>query len=444
MQLNYIPAQLDTFKTLIHTGAQAVESGDVMRGQVLYDRAVTTCPEAWFGIASKELADGQLQPAYNKFWQVVRAARNARTKAAALNSIGMILTRWGRRNEAMDLFMESHALAKDAANLTNIGTMHQWRQNHAEAVKWFNKAMSADPMCHEAGFARGLSRLMLGDWLEAWQDYEVRWRKKSSRCIKPTVNMPEWRGQKIAGKELMIYLEQGAGDTIQMMRYIPLLHDMGARVAMVCGQGLRRLMESQRLADRLVKDFATDPADYCIGTMSLPRVFQTTPQTVPPAHYIHGVNPRELSGRFKVGVCWAGSADHAHDQFRTIPLEQFARVFQEDATFYSLQKGPRELDLMLGDYPATQLEFNDYQDTAEFVAAMDVIVSVDTSVVHMAGSMGKPVIMLTPFAPDWRWGPTADVSPWYPTVKLVRQLKEGDWIETVERASLTLRSMCGA
>ena len=188
--------------------------------------------------------------------------------------------------------------------------------------------------------------------------------------------------------------------------------------------------------------------DYCVATMSLPRGFGTEMETIPRAPYLkvpgmqYPIPTRNVP--LRVGLCWAGSADHQHDSLRSIPLAAFSPLFNlPDVVFYSLQVGPGEMDLIGAGFPIVNLDARpvDYFDTATILTELDLLISADTSVVHLAGAIGLPVWMLTPFAPDWRWLLEREDSPWYPSLRLFRRAADGDWGPVVDRVRERLAGM---
>lgn len=436
--------QLTLFAMHVELGAKALAKGDSKLAHVEFRIAAFTCPEAWLGIAGSDLEAGDLQGAFEKCCQVFEFSGKTKTRAAALNNMGMILTRWHRREEAFPLFCKSFELDKQAGSAANIATILKWKGRLEEAIQWAEKAVRLDARCYEAHFVKAISLLLMGDFRKGFSEYEVRWRNPRSNCRKMDLEAKEWSGEPLKGKSIVVYIEQGAGDTIQMLRYFPILKERGAKIFFASAQGLKRLVEKTGWVEEVIEDERLIPkTDFCISTMSLPRVIER----VPSAPYLDAAVPIERSLRRKqlVGLVWAGSADHVHDKLRSVPLEQFRPILDlargtSNLEFVSLQVGPGEVDLLFDDYEISQPDRpRDFLETAQIIAGLDLVISVDTSVVHLAGAMGKPVWMLTPFAPDWRWMLKREDSVWYPSLRLFRQEREGDWGPVIARIRQELR-----
>lgn len=341
----------------------------------------------------------------------------------------------------------NQAIALDPGNvraLSNRGLSHRLLGRFKEAEKDFDQALSIEPDHGATLFNRALLYLLTGNFEKGWTEYEWRWKKSPGRKI---LAGKAWDGEPLSGKSIFIYGEQGAGDFIQFVRYLPLLQKMGATVILESQPALERLMAGFKGYDRLrIQADDTDPRitdrfDYHLPVMSLPRLFKTTLDTIPsPVPYLTADKDltRIWQGRIKkgnalrVGVVWAGNPAHKGDRQRSVSLSRFLPLKEiKGVNLYSLQKEAHELwtdqdpgTIFTGDFGK---EIADFADTAAIINNLDWVISVDTSVAHLAGALGKETWVLLPFSPDWRWLTKREDSPWYPGMRLFRQPFPRDW-----------------
>ena len=284
----------------------------------------------------------------------------------------------------------------------------------------------------------GLCRLLTGDFKNGWRDYESR---------RPLPHLP-WP-ESVAGKTVLLQAEQGLGDTIMFCRYAPLVKALGATVLLRVPRPLVRLMATLPGVDRVLGTDEPIPNHDCAcPLMSLPLVFGTDLRSIPSDTPYLAADPALAAvwsgrlpsgGRRRVGLVWSGNPDHPNDRNRSIPLARFARLVDGDADFVGLQT-----DVRLSDEPALrdilmpEADSRDFADTAALIGLMDAVVTVDTSVAHLAGAMGKAVFVLVPNNPDWRWMLGRSDSPWYPTARLFRQPKPDDWDSVLDRVAEAL------
>jgi tetratricopeptide (TPR) repeat protein len=411
--------------------------------------------------------------------------------AMAHNNLGVVLTALGDWPAALDHYRSAHALEPDnPETCNNLGNLMEKRGDAEQAVAYCQKAISLRPGFAEAHnnlgvalntagrFARGdaafaravalrpdftearfnhaVSRLLLGDFAVGWEAYESRFERDGWTHIHPyRYPQPRWRGEPFAGRRLYVHDEQGFGDTIQFVRYLPRVKALGGDVILETRPPLGPLLDAIDGIDRLVvRPESGAPAAACdlvVPLMSLPGIFDTDARTIPAEiPYLHA-DPgkaaawKETIGErgVRVGLVWAGSPNHEQDRRRSIPASALAGLLAMDGVrFFGLQKGA-------GDFPqGLKLEnlgdgFDDFSDTAGAVANLDLVITVDTAVAHLAGAMGRPVWTLIPFAPDWRWRLDRDDTDWYPTMRLFRQSQPGDWEAVLERVAAALKAMIG-
>jgi hypothetical protein len=366
----------------------------------------------------------------------------------ALNESGGLHMRLGRPQAALACYDRALAVTPLAELYVNKGTALRALNRDAEALASFAEAAALKPDLAEARWNASLVRLRQGDFAIGWKDYEWRWRKADWRARRRNFSAPLWLGDApIAGKTILLHAEQGFGDTIQFIRYAPLVAQRGARVVLECPAEFTELLRDIEGVALTVARGGTLPAfDFHCPLLSLPLAFRTELATVPAnvpylqSRAVQIAKWRERlpqNGQLRVGICWAGSGEHLNDRIRSIPLDRFAGILSVSGLdFVSIQKEVSETDAaILRQHGVVLLgqQFADFADTAAVISVLDLVVSVDTAVAHLAGAMGKVVALLLPFSPDFRWLLDRTDSPWYPTMRLFRQSALGDWGGVIER-----------
>ena len=321
-----------------------------------------------------------------------------------------------------------------------------------EAVASYGKAdeiHKEDPNVH---FSEALALLALGDYRRGFEKYEARWRRTGMPAQRSR-GRPRWLGEyPLARKTVLLHAEQGFGDTIQFARYVPLLAAAGARVVLEVQSELMALMA--RLdggAAVIARGQAPPPFDVHCPLGSLPLAMGTEPDTVPT--HIPYLSADEVSlakwsarvgalARPRIAVAWSGNADHFNDRNRSIPFACLAPLLSIPARFVSIQRDVRSADVagLTAERRVTHLggELENFTDTAAVIALSDLVICADTAVAHLAGAMGRPLWVLIPFQPDWRWTLDGEMSPWYPTARLFRQASLGDWDSVIARVAAEL------
>lgn len=319
-----------------------------------------------------------------------------------------------------------------------------------EALRSYSRALDLDPVSAEAHWSAGLCYLQMGDFASGWELYE--WRKRLSPPIGArSLPQPEWTGEQgLEGKSILIYAEQGLGDALQFSRYALLVAARGARVILAARRPLHALLRTLASSIELIDEDAVPPAtDYQIALMSLPRAFATRLESVPAQAAYLSADPSRVqrwrqrlgSHGLKIGVCWQGSRTRI-DIGRSFALSLLAPVAAiPGVRLISLQKGhgTEQLQRLPADIRVETLgdEFDvgpdAFLDTAAVMQSLDLIVTCDTSVAHLAGALGRPTWLALRHAPDWRWLLHRQDSPWYPTMTLYRQRRRGDWSEVFDR-----------
>ncbi|MBM3835243.1 MAG: tetratricopeptide repeat protein [Verrucomicrobia bacterium] len=334
----------------------------------------------------------------------------------------------------------------------NLGVILQAKRDVTGAIDCFQRALKRRPDYADARFNLSIAELLSGRFGEGWRDFEARWQTANPIFAPREFASPLWQGETLAERTLLVHAEQGLGDAIQFIRYVPLLASQGARVIVECPPPLTRLLGTINGVSAVMPRGGALPSfDFHIPLLSLPLRFATKAETIPNAvPYLRvpsGVQvpvPAPTPGSLKIGLVWAGNPTHGADRNRSIPLALFEPIFSlEKSNLHSLQVGPasRHLFEIVRSSRITDLapQLNDFAATAAAIEKMDLIISVDTAVAHLAGALAKPIWLLLPFVPDWRWLLDRSDSPWYPTMRLFRQRRHGDWASVIENVASALR-----
>jgi len=372
-----------------------------------------------------------------------RALAGAPDHLDALGNRGNALLRLNRVAEAIAEYDRALVFAPQSAPLlTNRAAALRRLDRPREALMSAESALKIQPDFAHARFVEAVARLTLGDFNAGWRAYESRWQIGWLASQRRDFGAPLWLGaESLAGKTILLHAEQGLGDTIQFVRYVPQLAARGASVVLEVQQELVRLLSGLNGVATLVgRRQPLPPYDFHCPLMSLPLACATTLQTIPAnipyvlpaAAEIAAWQPRLPRRRPRVGLVWSGERSHNNDLNRSIRLATLMPLLDaSEVTFVSLQHEVRAQDAVLLDSRADVLpigsQFKDFADTAAALACLDAIISVDTAVAHLAGAMGKPLFLLLPFAADFRWLRERTDSPWYPTARLFRQTQFGDW-----------------
>ncbi len=401
---------------------------------------------------------GMAYSALNKLEEAIACYRHALSLNPdyydAHTNLGNALHERGKMEEAEACHQRALSLKPDFyMSHNNLGSLFHNQGKLEEAIACYRRAIFLKPDFPLAHFNLSNIYLLKGNLKEGWEEYKYRYRRQVVKYLNPDYlffPQPYWDGSEIKGKTILLYAEQGFGDTIQFIRYVPMVLEKCDKIIVVCQEELIPLMSrvnSMRQVEQVVAQGKQLPDfDFQCPLLNLPSVFNTTLETVPAAIPYITNDPQKVSrwrerlqsdsGGLKIGLCWSGRPTHKNDRNRSIPLNMFSMPGEmQNITFYSLQKGkaaeqasnpPDGMNLV--DYTN---HLNDLSDTAALIENLDLIISVDTSVAHLAGALGKPVWTLLPFMPDWRWLLDRADTPWYPTMRLFRQSSMRDWSEVI-------------
>jgi tetratricopeptide (TPR) repeat protein len=371
-------------------------------------------------------------------------------------NLALCYRRLGRVGDAIVSHRRSIALDPlRSSRHSNLAVALQEEGQIPEALAAFDRALELDPQNAEAHYSRSLAHLLLGDYARGWAGYEwrSRCREFSGRDLEPRALRP-WHGEPLEGTTLLVRREQGHGDTIQLLRFLPLLADRGARVRVEVPAELAELAGSvDSRVEVVAPGTASQGIDFYVNLMSVPGRLAVTADAIPnPPPYLVpdpervGAWRERMSGYpgRKIGLAWAGNPHHHNDRNRSCPLAALAPLFAVTGlSWFSLQLGSAADALALpGAPPLVDLRpiLRSYSDTAAAMEALDLVISVDTSVAHLGGALARPAWVLIPHAPDWRWFRERGDSPWYPTLRLFRQEAAGDWGSAIAAVRAALDS----
>jgi Tfp pilus assembly protein PilF len=481
-----LAASAMTTRQALAVASSLLKAGELQRAEKMLRQIIQEdcrSGEAWFflGVICQRLK--RQAEAVDHYEQSLRLLPDL---AEAHNNLGVVLQDMGKIPEAEERFREAIRQMPDYPEAyNNLGNALQDQGQYAEAVEAYRQALKFRPVylnalkhmgnalralgrlneaiaCYEEGLrhapdhallhmARGLVWIQMGDFARGWPECE--WRLRGPNQPIHRLPQPVWDGGDLGGRTILIIAEQGLGDTIQFIRYAPLVARRGGRVVVVCVQVLSRILATCPGVDSVIVEGDPLPEIACYAqVMSLPAILGTTLQTIPSQvpylaadpsivarwrDALHGIN------EFKIGVVWQGFPKHTKDRersFRLAHLEPVARV--PGVRLFSLQKnfGLDQIKEVSDRFLVTDLghRLNDFVDTAAVMRNLDLVISADSSPAHLAGALGVPVWMPLPYICDWRWMTEREDSPWYPTMRLFRQRRFGDWDELFTRLASEL------
>jgi len=307
------------------------------------------------------------------------------------------------------------------------------------AQSCFERALEIDPKHPENLWQRFYIRALVGDFPDAWADYECRFSLPMRNTPNPEFNKARWQGEELLNETLLLHAEQGFGDTLQMMRYIPRVSERVKHILIWVPPSLKDLVKGIRKVDEAVtKKPNEDKFDLQLPLMSLPGVFNDSLDTIPNICPYIPTNRNSKSSIYKkIGICWSGSGSQPLDR-RSIPIDSFQPLFKKtEFEFHSLQLN----ETIPSNVQDRSFEMTNFKATADVIEDLDLVITIDTSIAHLAGAMGKDVWILLNFAPDWRWGYQGDTSPWYPSARLFRQNYKEPWSIVISRLSQELETI---
>jgi len=421
------------------------QQGRLGEARAHYERAVTLRPnyvEAHCNLAALLRQEDRLEESVACLLKALELRPNF---APAYDNLGNTLRDMGRLEESAASHMRALAIAPNSARAhNNLGVTLRKQGKLSEARASHNRALAMEPSVPDFRWNLALLDLLEGKFDTGWPGYESRHERNENRPR--GFPKPQWRGEALDGARILLHSEQGLGDSLQFLRYVPLVHAAGGTVVLNVPAPLRRLAAELAGVATLTVEGETLPEFDCHAPlMSLPLAFRTTLDSIParapylkvPEEALRAAEDLEWkNGTLRVGLVWSGNPKCTEDQIRSIQLRQLGAFLGLDGcAFYSLQLGAAaaQLDAMQGRIIDLRFAIRDFADTAALMSHLDLIITADTSVAHLAGALAKPTWALIPFAPDWRWLMDREDSPWYPTMRLFRQPRFGDWQSVMER-----------
>jgi tetratricopeptide (TPR) repeat protein len=451
-------------------------------------RIAPDLPEAHFNMGNVLRDSGNLDLSVEAYISAIRAAEaRGHRYADALINLGDVFLRLKRIDHALQAFQEATeaaprmaeawmglGLARYDANdlegaIEAYSTAYQFAPSHQglvnnlaltnfrigqyeRSLQFYDRLVALAPDKPEAITDRSLILLHFGRFAEGLKGYESRWGMAKLQGTRHRTGAPDWQGEPLKGKVIVAYGEQGYGDAFQFARYLPLLTAKGAYVIVLAEKPIVSLMQS---VPGVAEAFPTGAIaalprhDYSVAMMSLPYHFGTTPETIPAkVPYIYADETlsagwkEKLAGLagLKVGLVWAGRPEHPFDKERSMPLSVLAPLGDlPDVSYVALQQGPALAETGLEMFRPGGLA--DFSETAAIIDNLDLVIAVDTSVAHLVGAMGKPVWLMLPLVAEWRWSLGRDTSPWYPTMRIFRQIIRDDWTGPVQQVAAAIGEM---
>jgi tetratricopeptide (TPR) repeat protein len=385
-----------------------------------------------------------------------RAVAAQPVEAEFHNNLGLALAAADRQADAVAAYRAALSLKPDhAVAWNNLGLALQAQNDVHAAIDAFRHALALTPDFAHARWNLALALLLDVQFAEGWREYDARLALPELGRDRHRFPGPRWDGTVLAGKTLLVYPEQGLGDALQFARYATLVADTGARCVIRCPDALAPLLATIPGVAEVRRDGEALPQyEAHLPLLSLPRVVGTTPDTIPATvPYLSVSDVKRAAARAtlaragtapRIGLCWAGNAAHGNDRNRSLPLAAFAALFAVPGiAWFSLQQGKAAAQLAAipaADHVVPLAADTALVDTAALIAELDLIITVDTSIAHLAGALARPAWVLLPFAPDWRWQLGREDSPWYPTLRLVRQPRARDWQSVVARVKARLEA----
>ncbi len=445
---SYAPAQSNRAAILLDLEEHAQALASAERAIALS----SSFAEAWNNQGLAQLGLGQSDTAAASFAEAVRL--DPGNAAAHYNAAG-VHVQHGDYTKALEAYrLCLRAAPGHLVALNDLGLAEAALGNHAAALECYDRALRMAPDFADAQFNKALTLLLNGNLAEGWRLWEARKRKKTPVGFQG-FGLPLWTGtQDVAGRRILLHWEQGFGDTIQFIRYVPLVQAKGAHVALMVQPELAPLIRRVMPDIALVSEPPSDATLQC-PLMSLPLALGTLLESIPPAPRWYADATRRDLWRAQLGVAdaprigfaWRGNARHGNDRNRSIAVPDFLPLIRGPAAWFGIQKGLPAIDRQaLAKAPALRVfdeAIEDFEDTAALIAEMDLIITVDTSLAHLAGSMGRDCWVLLPFNPDWRWLLERQDSPWYASLRLFRQKQIGDWAAVVAEVQAALQSRFG-
>lgn len=366
------------------------------------------------------------------------AIKSNQGSAESYNGLGVALKNIGKVKKAIRVFSKAIKLYPSFVSaINNRGNAYRDLLYLEKSIEDYKNAIKINQYEAESHFNLSLTLLLSGNFTDGWKEYEWRWKLKGFRSHRPPKKAKQWYGAPLNGQTLLIHAEQGNGDTIQFIRYVDKINKENGKIIVQCQESLTTLLRNIENIDHVVSWNEKLPYfDFYTNLLSLPYILKTSISSIPsktpyiPSPLFSAIDAIVKSNKMNIGIVWTGSLYHSNDKNRSTSLRYFLDLYSvPNIQLFSLQVGNHSKEFPDGSRSIIDLSNNiyDYSDTATIIKQLDLIISVDTSVAHLAGALAKPVWVLLPFSPDFRWMLNRNDSPWYPTMRLFRQPSPKDW-----------------
>ncbi|MBO6947037.1 MAG: tetratricopeptide repeat protein [Rhodospirillales bacterium] len=433
---------------MLKLGQAALQRGDHAAARTCFARIMEQNPDSVPAAIGLGLAKAISGDHHDGIATLQDLDRRYPGQGSIMDALGVANATAARFKEAETWFRKSIRVGGfRPATACNLGMALNELGRFDEGVALFKRCLRREPDNVSARYHLGLCQLMAGDYREGWQGFNLR-NRVAGRADPTIKGIPCWTGEPLAGRKIVLLAEQGLGDTIQFARFALPLAEEGADVHIRCQDNLRDLLANvPGIAADSGPDDPVPDADYQVPLLSLPGLLGTTPETIPAAEGYLMSDPalvrkwREKLGASShqrcIGLVWAGNPDNNTDYKRSIPLERLVPMLElPGCRFFSLQINPAAQELDRLDTSLRPMPLFDetlaFSEVAAAVSALDLLITVDTSLAHLAGALGRPVWTMISFVPDWRWQLKRSQTPWYDSMRLFRQPEIGDWTGTVE------------
>lgn len=375
----------------------------------------------------------------------------------ALLNLGTLFYNQDRHQQSVDAFKRILSVAPDNIRaLNNLGKVHHDMGELQIALSYYNRCIGLQPEYAEAQFNRAALLLAMGDYKNGWKAYEWRFKRSCAASVYPhRLNTPRWKGKNYRGQRLLVHCEQGMGDVLQFVRYLPMVKQRGGTLILEAHPALITLLSTHPCVDEIIVFDPQHPPtahhDLHVPLLSLPRIFDTQTDNIPVATPYIDIEPATAEpwgkylqrDRVNIGLFWSASDLNPK---RNLPITQCRAWFQDNNRhFIALQKGadkvPADLKNELSSFTELGRKLSDFRDTASMMSHLDLMISVDTAAAHLAGALGIPLWIMLPANADWRWSPFKAACPWYPSARIFRQPRVGDWQSVIADVETALTSL---
>lgn len=443
----------DEFNRLYRAGVELAQAQKEVEAELAFARAAAFAPELWCDVATKLAQEGQQDMALEHFKTALQITAHAGIRSGIYNNVANIYAQRGQLHEALE--MNDLALKEDPQSgdaYCNRGQICKWLGQMGDADRYTERALAVNPWHNEAQFLQALNALDRGDYDQGWELYEARFRSRTNGTRRIECFQPEWPGPSSVDfrtgrpfEKLFVYTEQGAGDVFLMLRYAPLIRALGLHQHWALKPGMGKLVgdlvDSYSDCAGPLNELAPAEFDCHIPSASLPRLFGTTLKNIPAPPYLPAPPRKDFGPGFHVGIAWRGNKGQFNDAIRSSALADWKPVLEVQhpgLQFHSLQVDGADEAMF---YPRLKIEplSRDWHETAAQLAGLDLLISVDTGIVHLAGAMGLPVWCALHCRPYFVYPIALDHTPWYPTVRLFKQERAFKWDRVFETIALELK-----